>query len=262
MECPDKQTMVEERVDRILTQYRESPNLIGIIRHDLAEIADIIVQSCAMPSEFDILDAVGDQLTIIGKRLGWPRCHCICVAIPVFGFSCGVIPVTSDGEVVTSDGAIVTTGGTDSGESYNTNKPILGFCSGAVWSDCQEAGVGDICLDDDEVYRNYLLARRYQARQLWDIDSLQAAAWHLWGPTATVVSMGGARVAIQPGRDLTPMEQVQLPVAFRVLPLAPGITPHISYETGSIFGFGIGWGGLCEGAKWLCPQEIDPYNCA
>lgn len=235
MECPEKAALIEERIDRILTQYRESPNLLGIIRHDLGEVADIIVQSCSLPSEFDIIDAVGDQLTLIGKRLGWPRCHCICVAVPVFGFSCG---------------------------TTSPNKPVVGLCEGGVWDNCSESGTGDICLDDDEVYRGYLLARRYQARQLWDIDSLQAASRHLWGLAATVVSMGGARVAIQPGRLLTPLEQLQLPVAFRVLPLAPGITPHISYEVGSIFGFGAGWGGLCEGANWLCPQEIDPYNCA
>lgn len=235
MECPDKAVIVEERIDRILTQYRESPNLLGIIRHDLEQIADIIVAACDLPSEFDIDTAVGDQLTLVGKRLGWPRCHCICVPVPVFGFSCG---------------------------TTSPNKPIVGLCEGGVWSGCQEGGDGDICLDDDEVYRGFLKARRYQARQLWDIDSLSAAAQHIWGDTVTVVSMGGARVAIQPGRPLTNLEQIQLPVAFRVLPLAPGVTPFISYEVGKVFGFGAGWGGLCENAMWFCPQEFDPYNCA
>lgn len=234
MDCPDKAAIVEERIDRILTQYRESPNLLGIIRHDLEELADVIVASCAMPSEFDILSAVGDQLTLVGKRLGWPRCHCICVPVPVFGFECG---------------------------AADPNLPIAGLWEGGVWAGCQEAGDGDICLDDDETYRRYLLARRYQARQLWDIDSLQAAAEHIWGETATVASMGGARVAVQPGRTLTPLEAIQLPVAFRVLPLAPGITPHLSLEVGRIFGFGTGWGGLCDDAAWFCPQEFDPYNC-
>ncbi|MBX4889761.1 DUF2612 domain-containing protein [Rhizobium bangladeshense] len=235
MDCPDKATIVDERIDRILTQYRESPNLIGIIRRDLNELADIIVTSCSMPSEFDILSAVGDQLTLVGKRLGWPRCHCICVPVPVFGFECA---------------------------SPDPNQPIVGLCEDGVWAGCQEAGDGDICLDDDETYRRYLLARRYQARQLWDIDSLQAAARHVWGDAARVVSMGGGRVAIQPGRVLTSLEEIQLPVAFRVLPLAPGITPHLSSEVGEIFGFGSGWGGLCDGSTWLCPQEFNPYICA
>lgn len=129
-----------------------------------------------------------------------------------------------------------------------------------MWAGCQEAGDGDICLDDDETYRRYLLARRYQARQLWDIDSLQAAAEHIWGDDVTVTNMGGARVAIQPDRNLTPLEEIQLPVAFRVLPLAPGITPYLSRDVGKIFGFGAGWGGLCEGSIWFCPQEFDPLQ--
>lgn len=235
MICPTPPDFVEARIDRVLTQYRESPNLLAIIRHDLGQIAEAGIAACHIPSRFDILDAVGDQLTIIGKQLGWPRCHCICVPVPVFGFGCG---------------------------TTNPNKPVVGLCEGGVWANCQEAGSGDICFNDDEVYRGYLLARRYQLLQLWDIDSLQAAAAHIWGTNATVTSMGGARVAVQPGRPLTSLEAMQLPVAFRVLPIAPGITPHVSYTTGKVFGFGSGWGGLCEGASWLCPEEIDPYTCA
>lgn len=225
---------MEERVNRILTQYRESPKLLAIIRHDLGQIAEAANAACEIPSKFDIIDAVGDQLTILGKQLGWPRCHCICLPVPVFGFSCGLT---------------------------TPNQPIVGLCEGGVWANCQEAGTGDICFDDDEVYRGYLLARRYQVRQLWEIDNLQAAARHIWGDTATAVSLGGARVAIQPGRALTIVEQLQIPVAFRVLPIAAGITPHISFEIGKVFGFGTGWGGLCESASWLCPVEIDPYSC-
>ena len=207
MYCDDKAGLVEERIDRILTQYRESPNLLGIIRHDLGQIADIIIEAngsrgfvsellsagdnalsdeqqivapdpdClpipGIPEKFNIYTAIGDQLTIIGKWLGWPRCHYICQDVAVFGFGCGS-----------------TSGSVD----------IVGLCEGGVWFGCGDGGTADICLDDDETYRGYLLARRYQARQLWDIDSLQAAAEHIWGDTATVISMGGGRAAIIPGR--------------------------------------------------------------
>lgn len=235
MDCPTISDFVEARMNRVLTQYRESPKLLAVIRRDLEQIAEAVLAACAIPSEFDIIDAVGDQLTIIGKQLGWPREHCICVPVPVFGFACGV---------------------------PSPNMPIGGLCEGAVWGGCDEAGSGTLRLDEDETYRGYLLARRYQVRRLWDIDSLQAAARHIWGTAATAISLGSARVAIQPGRSLTPLEVIQVPVAFRVLPIAPGITPHISYQTGKVFGFGSGWGGLCEAASWLCPVEIDPYTCS
>lgn len=234
MECPSKAELIEERIDRILTQYRESPNLIGILRHDLGQIADAALAACEIPSRFDILDATGDQLTIIGKQLGWPREHCICVPVPVFGIPCAVPSV---------------------------NRVIVGLCEGGVLAGCSDGGDGTLRLDDDEVYRGYLLARRFQARQLWDIDSLQFAAQHIWGETATVINLGQCRVCVQPGRTLTDREQLELPVAFRVLPLAPGITPYVSYETGKVFGIGEGWGGLCDGSSIFCPVEIDPYGC-
>ena len=140
MYCDDRAGLIEERIDRILTQYRESRNLIGIIRHDLGQIADVIIEAngsrgivselissgsnvlsdsqqviisdpdCqpapGMPEKFDILTAVGDQLTIVGKWLGFPRCHCICQNVPVFGFSCSetVSYVISDGSDLLSDG--------------------------------------------------------------------------------------------------------------------------------------------------------------
>lgn len=235
MNCPSASEFVEARLNRVLTQYRESPNLLAMIRHDIGQMAEAMAAGCEIPSKFDILDAVGDQLTILGRQLGWPREHCICVPVPVFGFGCGL---------------------------PSTNKPIVGLCEGGVWDGCNTEGNGTIRLDDDEVYRGYLLARRYQARQLWDIDSLQAAAAHLWGENATVSSLGGARVSVQPGRSLSGLELIQVPLAFRVLPLAPGIKPFISYATGKVFGFGAGWGGLCEGASWLCPEEVSPYTCA
>jgi len=234
MDCPTKDAFVEDRIDKVWTQYRESPNLLAILRAAVGQVAEGAIETCSIASKFDILDATGDQLTIIGKQLGWPRCHCICVPVPVFGFGCG---------------------------TTWPNQIITGLCEGGAWANCSEAGTGDICLDDDEVYRGYLLARRYQARQLWDVDSLQAAAEHIWGPTATVSSLGRMRVVISPGRLLSTLEQMQLPVAFRVLPLSPGITPYISYQTGKTFGFGTGWGGLCNGSSWLCPEAFDPYNC-
>lgn len=227
--------LVEERINRILTQYRESPRLLGILRHDLEAVADIIVASFSLPDAFDINSATGDQLTLVGKRLGWPRCHCVCTIQPVFGFSCGQV---------------------------TPNQPIVGFCEGGSWFGCNEAGTTDYCFADDEVYRNYLLARRYQALQLWDIESLQDAAAHLWGASASVVNMGGGRVAVSPGRSLTLAEQTELPLAFRVLPIAPGIKPHVSLNAGPVFGFGAGWAGLCESAEWFCPTPIDPYTCS
>jgi hypothetical protein len=199
MTCFDRQKVIDDGLSRLRTQYRESPNLIAVIRHGLEQIADVGDAICNIPEEHEILSGVGDQLTNVGNRLGWPRCHCVC---------------------------------------GNTN----------------------LCQSEDEVYRSHLLARRYQVLRLFDVSSLQAAAEHLWGEFASVRNLGGAQVAVGPGRVLTASETEQIQLAFRVLPIAPGIQPFLETTTGPIWGFGEGWAGLCDG-HWSCPEPIDPYGC-
>lgn len=222
-------------MDRVITQYRESDNLLGVIRYDVGAIADAHLAACKIPSAFDLDTAAGEQLTFIGERLGWPRCHCVCVTPPVFGFSCG---------------------------TANPNHIVLGFCKDVVWADCQAGGTGDLCLADDEVYRGYVRARRFQVLQHYSIDDLQAAARFIWGPSAFAVSMGRGKACAAPGRALTSREEQELPLAFRVLPFAPGIARFVHRGVANSFGFGSGWGGFCDGSEWFCPTFIDPLACA
>lgn len=231
-DCPEAGALVEQEIDRVLTQYRESPNLLGLIRAHLRQVDEALRSICVIPTFFDIEDAIGDQLTLLGKRLGFPREHCICTIPRVFGFACG-------------------------GGPYE----IVGFCEGGTWINCRETGTSTVNLDDDEVYRSFLLARRYQALGLYDADSLQAAAAHIWGDTARFHNLGGGRVVVAPGRVLTTDEMLFRPVAFRVLPIAPGIKALTSDASGPVFGFGEGWFGFCEDAEWLCPVDSHPYDC-
>ncbi|QQM29284.1 DUF2612 domain-containing protein [Martelella lutilitoris] len=227
-------TIVDDAMGEVLTQYRESPKLLALIRHDLDAMYDVFQRAQALPRKFDILDAEGEQLTLIGKRVGFPREHCICVPVPVLGFDCAP-------------------------GSQNVN--IVGFCAGGSWYACNDAGEGTISIEDDDLYRRHIIARLYQMRQLWGIDSLSAAVKAIWGETATVTNMGGARVCVSPGRLLTEMEGLLIQVSFRALPIPPGIKTYISQATGQVIGFGGGWGGLCDGAEWLCPIEFDPFGC-
>lgn len=230
----DRAAAILAGLGRVLTQYRESPNLLAVIRHGLEQITEVTEAICAIPSKFEIDSSVGHQLTCLGERMGWPRAHCVCTTEPLFGFDCG---------------------------GAGINQTIVGFCEEGTWENCAANGVGELVLSDDEVYRGYVLARRYQARQMWDIDSLQAAAQHIWGPTATITNLGRARVAVAPGRALTEREERELPLAFRVLPFAPGISTFLDRTAGPVFGFGTGWSGFCENAEWLCPTLFDPYSC-
>lgn len=234
--CPQVGELVEEEVDKVATQYREAAKFLAFIRALLGQDEDAAIKLCPMPSFFDIDTAIGDQLTIIGKWLGFQRCHCVCEAPKVFGFKCG---------------------------PFASSDRIAGFCApGSTWAGCPPLGNGEICITDDEVFRGMLKARRYQVMGLFDIASLQAAARHIWGPAASVVSSRVGRVTLAPGRALTEFETALVPVAFRILPIAPGIKGMIHYGTGPIFGFGAGWGGFCEGAEFVCPSDPLTYSCA
>ena len=235
MTCLDKQEIGDELLSKVLTQYRESPKLLGVIRESIEKVVDASNSICELPEKHEILTAVGDQLTNVGKRMGWPRCHCVCSEPgPVFAWS---------------------------DAPTNPTRDYVGFCDPAgSWEGCEGVGSSEICFNDDEAYRGYLLARRFQALQLYDIDSLQAAAQHIWGENASAYSQGGGDVVVSVGRALTATENRQLPLAFRVLPIAPGIRPFVDKTVGPLWGFGEGWASLCGGV-WSCPEPIDPYNC-
>jgi hypothetical protein len=257
--------MVEPRIDRILTQYRESPKLLHVIRTALRQVQESAEALDAIPSFFDLDRAVGDQLTIIGRALGWPRTHCICNVQPVFGFEC---------------------------EGVISDYPIAGFCDdNSTWVDCGPGGFSEITLADDDLYRKFLQVRVYQHMRMFDRDSLTAAVKTFWGNAAHVIDDTHRQVVVAPGRALTQQEQSVLQVYPRVLPIAVGM--KVRFHFGTVFpafGFGEGWGGFCEprtdspllatelgelivtengeaiattsGADWVCPVDVHPYDCA
>lgn len=234
--CPTAGILVEEEVNKVATQYREATKFLSLVRALLGQSESAAIALCDLPSFFDIDTAVGDQLTIIGKWLGFPRCHCVCDEPDVFGFDCG---------------------------PYTGPFTISGFCApGTTWLGCPPLGNSTLCIDDDETYRGMLKARRYQMMGLFDIASLQAAIRHVWGNTAQVADASVGSVVLAPGRSLSADETAQLPIAFRVFPIAPGIRAMARLGTGPVFGFGEGWGGFCEDAEFLCPTDPHTYTCA
>lgn len=235
--CPVTGELVEEEIDKVATQYREATKFLGTVRAFLAQTEDAAIKLCAVPDFFDIDTAVGDQLTIIGKWLGFPRCHCVCEPPLVIGYGCS--------------------GG------YTGPYTLAGYCEpGSAFISCSPLGNSTLCIDDDETYRGMLKARRYQMLGLYDIASLQAAARHIWGGIASVIDSKVGRVVIAPGRVLSATEETQVPVAFRVLPIAPGIQGLVHRGAALAAGYGAGWGGYCDGSEIICPTYPHTYTCA
>lgn len=217
--CRTADVMIEERIDRVLTQYRESPKLLAVIRTYLLQVTAVSEALCVVPDAFDLETATGDQLTILGKRLGWPRCHCVCSIEPVFGFAC---------------------------DDVFSLRPLVGFCDEtSSWENCS-SGISEICLDDDETYRKFLKVRRYQFLNLYDLTSLEDCLRIFFGADAGVMHAGQGRVVVAPGRELTQGERNLLQLYARVLPIALGIRVTFHFGTRRVFGFGEGWGGLAE----------------
>ena len=219
MSCPTPTEMVEERINRVLTQYRESPKLLHVLRTYLGAVAALHSEVCDLPDRFDINTATGDQLTLLGKRMGWPRCHCVCDIEPVFGFEC---------------------------PEEISLRQINGFCdSSGSWVNC-ETGLSEICILDDEIYRRFLMVRAYQMTNQYDLTSLELCLRIFFGDTARLLHAADGRVVVAPGRDLTQAEINLLQLFPRVLPLALGIRATFHFGETRVFGFGQGWGGFFE----------------
>jgi len=265
-DCYDIEAAIDARLDNIATQYREAPQFLHLIRTYAREAGQITEALCSLPSFFDLDTAVGEQLTFIGRRMGWGRCHCVCNITPVFGFECEGVP---------------------------SENLLGGFCDEAVtWEDCGPFGSSELCINDDEVYRSFLKVRRYQFLALYDLESLTQAVRTFWGDTAMVLDAGYGRVVIAPGRPLEAHENLLLQLYPRVLPIAPGLRVRFHFGDIRVFGFGEGWGEFCEDAvehnlqtgeleelitegsveistgpqgtdaEWMCEIDVKPYDCA
>lgn len=237
----DKAAMEEERINRVLTQYRESPNLLGLIRAVLSELADVAERGDAIQSAFNIDTSIGDQLTMIGKWLGWPRTHCQGSRAKVFGFAC-------------------------EDDDCSVGYPVLGFCEGARFA-CDGAQFEEHTFEDDELYRRYLKARAVAINSAQTNDytreSLVAAATAMFGEECVIVKEGRAEIILCLTRFFTPDELQILHLAEHVLPIAPGVKLTWAHCDGAIFGFGAGWGEMCTSSFYKIitdPLERKPKS--
>lgn len=216
--CVDIDDFVGRHDDEILTQYRESPNLLALLRIYLRKAASMTRDACLMFDSFELNTAVGDQLTILGKALGWPRCHCAGQKRPVFGFDCG--------------------------DDCSNVTPVGGFCE-AEW-DCGPEYV-EFCFTNDEMYRGFLKARSVTLFSGYSRANLTRAARAVFGSTAVIYRERAGIVAIATGRRLSGIEISIAHLYEQVLPIPAGHRLEIWQSSGPPFGFGSGWGGFCDG---------------
>lgn len=219
--CTTVQAFVDRHDNEILTQYRESPNLLGLLRIYLRRAGQMTRDACQMFDYFDLDTATGDQLTILGKALGWPRCHCAGQKRPVFGFIC------------------------DDDDDCGNVEPVGGFCE-AEW-DCGPEYV-EFCFADDEMYRGFLKARRVTLFSGYSRANVTRAARAVFGAGAVIYRERPGVIAIATGRRLTGIEISIAHLYEQVLPIPAGHRLEIWQSDSVPFGFGEGWGGFCDGS--------------
>lgn len=276
--CPEDYELVDEIQKSLLTQYRESPNLILLLRTYLREVEKIYQIACGLPDLFNLETAVGEQLTFIGKRMGFGRKHCICSVKSIHGF---------DDQII-----------------CNNDNPFYtytGFCASASnWLFCDDNIVDEIEITDDEVYRKCLRIRSYQITNKFGREDLIDAAGIFFGENTTILDDRNGRIVITPGRVITNDEFGLLQVLARILPVVPGIKILFYLDTNPVTGmlsapagFGDGWSGFCETtiddaplitgdgdnlvtdggdnliasgivfhAHWVCGFDPRPYSCS
>ncbi|WP_406858481.1 DUF2612 domain-containing protein [Alsobacter sp. KACC 23698] len=222
MACTDTHTLVETEIGKVATQYREATRFLAMARAYLGQLAEAHLSFCEILDHFDIDTAVGDQLTIIGKALGWPRCHCAGQRRPVFGFDCST--PSCDAPAV----------------------PVAGFCE-AEW-DCGGPDFIEFCFTDDELYRRFLKARVIALTGDYRRSGVTAASRALFGEHAAILRETPAVLVIATGRLLSQVEIAIAHLFGQVMPVAPGVRLKIWQSQGPAFGFGAGWGGFCAGA--------------
>jgi len=219
--------MTEKRVGMVATQYRESENFLQIARHALDPLT-VIKDALEASTVMDIDVVEGDQLTIIGKVLGWPRTACVGVRQRTFGFTC----------------------------DDDCRTDIGGFCTYWFCADHTSSSIltGEFTFDDDELYRRFLKSLVVKYDNDFRRSALYDALRELFGDDAGILRDGDGRVDIFTGRKLTDQEFAIAHIFDQVLPIALGVSVGI-YETpnGPPFGFGDGWGGFCSG-EW--PVQI------
>ena len=210
---------VQERLDRVLTQYRESPRLLALIHAGARELEEARDAVAAMPAALNLDTAEGEWLSLVGKRMGFGRENCVCLRTPVFGFEC---------------------------DPPDPLRPVTGFCDGlGTWLDCETPEASIYRLDDDEMYRRFLRVRARQIAGEFNEEGVLAAAREAFGDEAEVLVSDRRKVIVAPGEDfdiLHPTAQLWT----RVFPLPPAtrLLFHVG-STRALAGFGTGWAGFC-----------------
>jgi len=262
----DKAAEIEARIDRIATQYRESPNLIALMRSYMEEFGLAAEAMVEIASAFDLETKGGDQLTIIGKWLGWPRHHPNGQLATFFGFdSAPVQPFGGFGETPPSEWD---TAGSEAEQLLGFNPdadpnqdpdyfPVDGFCGEGIFYTEGAQRYRAYDFSDDEEYRVWLKAMQRRLQKDYRRGTLAEAATGIFGSEVVPIEERAGEMILCLTRAFTVQERRYLHKVEEVLPVTPGALLRWAQSEGSPFGFGAGWGELGQNGFYKIVR--DPF---
>ena len=160
--CPTESSNIARAKERLITQYKNSPNINLVIEALVAEATEPVTAMCAASGSFDLENATGEQLTALGDRLGFPRCHCAGAYKPVFGFAFDRQRYACDDE-----------------------REVYGMCEADF--DCKTAGkTEEVCFSDDAEYRVLLKARAIAVQRVYTSSAINSVLSIIFGTQAYV----------------------------------------------------------------------------
>lgn len=196
--------MARDYLALITSEHVRSPKFIawvGVVTGALGEISDVIA---SIPAAYDIDNAVGRQLDVIGEWVGRPRVVEDILNVEFFGFE--------------DDGAALPFG------------ELINVTVGGRFYELHESFTSSSTLGDPE-YRTILKAKIVRNHYDGTIDGLEAALQYIFGVPCTVVDNATLSLAITIGRPITAVEKTLLST-FDMLPRAAGVDIQtIQYRT-------------------------------
>jgi hypothetical protein len=188
----------------ITSQHANQPKFmawVGVLTGALGDISDVIA---SIPAAYDIDNAVGAQLDVIGEWVGRPRVVEDILDVAFFGFQ--------DDDAALPFGELVNV--SIGGRFYELNDS---FSSSST-------------LQDPE-YKTILKAKIVRNQWNGTIDGLEQALQYIFGVPCAVVDPGTLTLTIYIGRPITAIEKTLL-TTFDLLPRAAGVDiTAIQYRT-------------------------------
>jgi len=221
--CSEPSNLTQAVLSRLAHTYIDKPNMVAFTESLVKPLEEIEAQLCGFENAFNIDEAVGDQLDLIGQIVGFPRVVCNVYRELFFGFK--------------------TTGNDD--EDCCEGELTVGLCDGPFFCEGQSLRFRDYHITDDNEYRFLMNAWIFSQGFDGSVEQVDRLVAYLFdgaaledpagNTTARVLTHNAGVVTIGVDRDLTMDETRKAELYKFVLPYHGLLQYKIMYGDSGFF---------------------------